>query len=287
MSDLTNVVKFFPTANEGFSTTTSGIVTAGATTVPLNSMGSLVNGSVFVGIIQPGDATSQQVFTGTVNTTTLSITDVVWTRGNSVDHAIGSQVVDYVTGTALNMIAKGLLVQHKQDGSHSNITTDTIGVNTSITVPDSSIAQTKLTNPYKFSVYVNGESSVPGTDTKMTWNGKNFDSNNNFDISGNYHYTVPVTGYYFFHLQAEIGSAGIGTTANAFCHININGVEVRRSQQVAGSGGPGLIIRPSISDLMHCTAGDIIDTYVYCSEQRDYGGGGNRTFFSGFLVSMT
>lgn len=116
MSDVSSVVNHFPTANEGFNSSLSSTVLSGATIVPLSNVTGLTDESVFVGIVEPG-ATTQQVFTGTVDLTGGRIINVVWTRGSNVDHATGSQVVDYVTGTAINMITKGISVTHDQDGT--------------------------------------------------------------------------------------------------------------------------------------------------------------------------
>lgn len=116
-SDVSSVTNHFPTVNEGFITTVAGSsVSAGAASVQLASVSGLDNGSVFVGIIEPGQA-NQQVFTGTVDTTGSQITDVAWTRGTNVVHPVGATVVDYVTGTAINMITKGILVHANQDGT--------------------------------------------------------------------------------------------------------------------------------------------------------------------------
>lgn len=121
MSDVSQVENHFPTANENFVSTTSTIVDATvATEVPLTSMGTLVNNSVFVGIIEPGVAGKQQTFTGLVDTAGSQITGVKWTRGVNSSHVQGSTVVDYITGTAQNMTTKGLLIEHNQDGTHKS-----------------------------------------------------------------------------------------------------------------------------------------------------------------------
>lgn len=121
MSNLTGVTNFFSTANEGFATATSGTISAGATTVPLQSTTGLIDGSVFVGIIEPGTS-NQQVFTGTVNLTSSAIVNVIWTRGTNTNHAEGVSVVDYVTGTDFNMMSAGILKQHTQSGAHAALT---------------------------------------------------------------------------------------------------------------------------------------------------------------------
>lgn len=119
-SDVSGVSSFFSTAAEGFVTTTSGSISSGDTTVGLNSVSGLTNGNVFVGIIEPGVTGKEQVFTGLVDTAGSQVTSVVWTRGNNTAHAGGVTVVDYVTGTAHNMMVKGLLVAHSQDGTHKS-----------------------------------------------------------------------------------------------------------------------------------------------------------------------
>jgi hypothetical protein len=136
MSDISGVSNFFPTVNEGFTTATASSILSGATVVPLNTVSGLTNGSIFVGIINPGGA-SQQVFTGTVDTSGSRITGVVWTRGSNVDHSGGSTVVDYVTGTSYNMISAGMRVAHNQSGTlktnvlltNPKLSTDLLDVN--------------------------------------------------------------------------------------------------------------------------------------------------------------
>lgn len=121
MSNVTAVTHLLPTANEGFITTLGSTISSGAATVPLTSVTGLTNGTTFVGIIEPGQ-TNQQTFTGIVDTGSSSITGVKWTRGTNVSHSGGASIVDYVTGTALNMITKAIAREHNDDGTHSSIT---------------------------------------------------------------------------------------------------------------------------------------------------------------------
>lgn len=124
-SNVSSVVDYFATPNEGFATTLGSTISSGAVTVPLSGTSGLVNGTVFVGIIEPG-ATNEQVFTGIVNVGSSEITSVVWTRGTNNSHVGGVAIVDYVTGTAFKMMTTGILVQHTQTGTHTGITTDTL-----------------------------------------------------------------------------------------------------------------------------------------------------------------
>lgn len=116
-SDVSSVENFFATPNEGFTTTTSSSVSAGATNVGLNSVANLTNGSVFVGVIEPGES-KEQIFTGTVDTGGSQITNVKWIKGTNTDHATGVTVVDYDTGAAFKMLSTGIQNEHNQDGTH-------------------------------------------------------------------------------------------------------------------------------------------------------------------------
>lgn len=115
-SSVSGVTNHFAEAHEGFMTTLNASITAGADTVEVGSVAGLTDGEVVVWIIEPGTA-KEQVFTGTVNTTMIQIEDVIWTRGTDVAHTAGVTIVDYVTGTSNNMLVKGMLVSHEQDGT--------------------------------------------------------------------------------------------------------------------------------------------------------------------------
>jgi hypothetical protein len=125
-SDVSSVTNHFSVAAEGFITTTAGSVASAATTVPLNATTGLTNGNVFVGIIEPGTSGKEQTFTGLVDTAGSQITNVIWTRGTNTTHSAGVTVVDYVSGSSHNMTTKGILVEHSQDGTHGNITPDSV-----------------------------------------------------------------------------------------------------------------------------------------------------------------
>lgn len=220
MSDVSAVTKYFATANEGFTTTLSGTATAGTTTVGLNDVINLVNGTVFVGIVEPG-ATNQQVFTGTVDTSGSQITSVHWTRGNNVDHPGGVTVVDYVTGTDFNMLITGILKQHAQSGAHVGInntggltnasgltntgglTTDTAHVTGASTldgaITGAGYSLGTMTNPYKFSAYRNASlNSGNGADAIVTFDTKLFDTGTNYSTSTGL-FTAPIAGFYNFY----------------------------------------------------------------------------------------
>lgn len=115
LSSLTT--NFFATPNEGFTTTTSAPVDSStATVVPFNSVSGLTNGSIFTGLIDPGNA-KERAFTGVVDTGGSQITSVKFTTGTNATHTTGATIVDYVTGTHFGAMTKGILISHDQDGT--------------------------------------------------------------------------------------------------------------------------------------------------------------------------
>lgn len=126
-SDVSSVVHLLPRANEGFNTTLGSTISSGASTVPLNDVTDLTNGSTIVLIIEPGTS-NEQTFTGIVDVAGSRITNVVWTRGSNVSHSAGSTIVDYITGTAFNMLARAFGAEHKDNGHHKNIVADSLTV---------------------------------------------------------------------------------------------------------------------------------------------------------------
>ncbi len=125
-TSVSSVVKHFPSAENGFTTTLSGSISSGAVTVGLNSVAGYTNGEVAVFVVDPTDAAKKQTFTGTIDTGGVQVTDVVWTAGTNQTHAAGATVVDYATATHISMMTKGLLVEHAQTGLHTLTSSATI-----------------------------------------------------------------------------------------------------------------------------------------------------------------
>lgn len=125
-TNVSGVSSHFPDAENGFTTTTSGSVASGATTVGLASVGGYTNGQPAVFVIDPTDASKKQTFTGIIDTSGVQVTSVVWTAGTNQTHALGATVVDYATATHIAMISKGIQVEHSQAGTHTAITSTSI-----------------------------------------------------------------------------------------------------------------------------------------------------------------
>ena len=123
---VSSVTSHFPSAEDGFTTTLSSTISAGATTVGLNSVAGYANGEVAVMVVAPTVASEKQVFTGIVDTSGIQLTGVKWTTGTNQTHAAGTTVVDYATATHISMMSKGLLVEHTQAGAHAAVTATSV-----------------------------------------------------------------------------------------------------------------------------------------------------------------
>lgn len=292
MANVTGVTKHFAVAKEGFTTTTSATIAPAATTVPLNSVTGYSNGDVVVLVIDGDDIAKKQVFTGTVDTTGVQITNVVWTEGSNTTHTAGASVVDYVAATHQGMTTKGLLVSHDQDGTLKSNVVETAKIKdanvTTNKLADGAVTPAKWTNPYKFSVYLPSNQALSSsTWTKAQLSSENFDSNSNFDSTTNYRYTVPVSGFYFINAQIGIGSSGTNAIANTGA-IYKNGSGVVVGPSMVGNGTGNALPRIQINALLQLSAGDYIELWGYCGEgSRDIAGGSSVTYMTGYLVSQT
>ena len=166
MADVSSAIKHFPTAKEGFTTTTSGSISPGATSVGLSSVAGLTNGDYMVFVIDPTDSTKKQAFAGTVDVSGTQITNVIWTEGTNTTHSTGATVVDYETATHWALYNKGMLVEHDQDGTHKNVTTDTLtatgNVSVGGTLSVTGYAQDKGKNLYEIRDEQLGDFTVSG-----------------------------------------------------------------------------------------------------------------------------
>jgi hypothetical protein len=216
-SDVSTVTHLLPRANEGFSTTLGSTILSGATTVPLTSITGLTNGTTFIGIIEPG-ATNQQVFTGIVDTGGSQVTGVKWTRGTNVAHSAGVQIVDYLTGTAINMLSKWAGVQHNDDGTHGAVTATSVTISNGLTVSGGSVTVPNgslLPASHGFSgasVKRTTTLTIPtGSSTRIPWEAENYDVESYHSTSSNTtRIVVPRTGYYSTGIMLGFNTWGTG-----------------------------------------------------------------------------
>lgn len=122
----------FKKAKRKFSTTiAAGGFAQAATTLPLTSTTGLDTDTAIVLVIGAGTS-AEEVVTGVVSGS--NVINCVRGKEGTTDqaHSAGDTVTMYFTETHWDDVMDGILVQHKQDGTHANtITTDTINENTS------------------------------------------------------------------------------------------------------------------------------------------------------------
>lgn len=299
-SSVTAVTKYFPTVNEGFQTTVASPgVTSGGANVPLASTAGLVDGSVFVGVVEPG-LTNQQVFTGDVDVTNAKIANVKWTRGSNVSHATGTTVVDWDTGTAMQMISAGVKKEHNDNGTHAAVTATSVSTTGSVTagnnltvsagtvtMPTASLPSRVLTPTYIFRATRNATANS----TPSAWNPMIF-TTAEFNIGGCYststgRFTAAISGYYQFSTSVQNDSGW----ANILVGFHKNGSDYswgtryeNASGTAAGNFTQGAVLHHS--DVVHLAAGEYLEVKYWADDGDLYGGPDPvANFFSGFLVA--
>lgn len=136
-------------------------------------------------------------------------------------------------------------------------------------------------NPYKFSVYRNSAWTVQTTATKISFDTEEFDTNNNFATGT---YTVPVAGFYQFNAAFNTTVMG-GQTA--IIYLYKNGASVRQGQAYWGDTGDGET-QLVLSTLIQLAASDTVEVWQSLGAATRTGGtGATKTYFNGFLVSLT
>lgn len=176
MADVSSAIKHFPTAKEGFTTTTSGSISPGATSVGLSSVAGLTNGDYMVFVIDPTDSTKKQAFAGTVDVSGTQITNVIWTEGTNTTHSTGATVVDYETATHWALYNKGMLVEHDQDGTHKNVTTDTLTATGNVSVGGTLSVTGYAQDKGKFLYELRDEYTADFTVSGGVWSGDSYGS---------------------------------------------------------------------------------------------------------------
>jgi len=185
-TSVTSVVNHFPSAENGFTTTTSGSVSSGAVTVGLNSVAGYTNGEIAVFVIDPTDTSKKQTFTGIIDTGGIQVTSVVWTAGTNQNHALGATVVDYATATHISMMTKGILVHADQDGTLKAGAVDNTAV-----LADSIVTKDKLSTALELEHDTGWNLSYAGTTVPVP-NTVTNNGNRSYDMVFN---SVDLTGY--------------------------------------------------------------------------------------------
>lgn len=126
--------------------------------------------------------------------------------------------------------------------------------------------------------------SIPNaTYTKVTFQTKEFDTNNNFDPVTNYRFTPTVTGYY--QVNAQVNFVSMAATGTVFVMIYKNGANAKIGQRITPNINNIAVV---VSTLIYMNgATDYLEVYVYQgsgSAQPLETGGALQNYFQAFLA---
>lgn len=137
-------------------------------------------------------------------------------------------------------------------------------------------------NPYKFSAYATSSHTYGISDTKVTFEAEEFDTNNNFDLTTDT-YTAPVNGFYVFISGNLIDNAS--TSTGNILHLYVNGASAKILKRI---GSPFDSTTLEGSALIKLTAGDTVNIYIGSSAHSIATlGDRNSDYFMGYLISDT
>jgi microcystin-dependent protein len=124
VSGITN--NFFTTVQKGFSDSLNGSITNSSTTIAINSLAGYANNDWVFLWVEPGTANAELVF-GEVFGNSL-INCVRGILGSAAAHTSGATVASYVSSANWMLLIKMLEQEHNSDGTHGDITADTLSV---------------------------------------------------------------------------------------------------------------------------------------------------------------
>jgi hypothetical protein len=148
------------------------------------------------------------------------------------------------------------------------------GTNT-ITMP--AVTGTMMVNGPAFSAYQStAQTLTANVSTKLQFQTKEYDTNNNFDNVTNYRFTPTVSGYY--QVSACITFSTTNTTLNLFLYKN--GVLYKNGQAIASNGSVS-----SMSALVFCNGStDYIEIYGSSGVTQNLSAAINSTYFQAVMV---
>lgn len=299
----------FKKAKRKFETTVGvGGILAGGTTLPLTSVTGLDTTTAVTLVVGAGTAT-EEVITGVVSGS--SLINCVRGKEGTTDsaHSAGESVNMYFTETHWDDLIDGILVEHNQDGTHSeeiitSRTEDTTPATDDLILTSDTSASAALkkvqignitprkadksllttdSNPYKFSAYRSAGANINNA-TEIVFDAESFDTNSNFSTSTG-RYTAPIDGFYMF--STTVGW-NINSNANVAFGISMRiggSTVIAADYQVNMYTG---VFAPfnSCSTLVQLTASQYVSCFSINANPTSIGTGVG-TNFTGFLVSRT
>jgi len=151
-----------------------------------------------------------------------------------------------------------------------------------VTIPTGTTVSGAMSNTPVFSAYQSSAQTISsGTATKVQYNTKHYDSDNAYDNSSNYRFTVPSgkAGKYFF---SAIGSWGTTSNENAATiDLRVNGT-VKWFNRVRGSGTGNILI--TTSAVFDLSASDYVEVFLTNATGFDTLGGDGYSNFLGYKL---
>lgn len=163
------------------------------------------------------------------------------------------------------------------NAAHDHGDADDGGVIVEAALPDFSLANVSIANPYKFHVYrAAAQNTTSGVFAKVSFDTESFDTNNNFATGT---YTVPVSGFYHFTSVVKISIAGVAILA-----LYKNGSEFKRGTEYEYTAARAGL---TISLFHEFAANDTIEIYVFDNSGSAIAEGSATCWFAGYLVCHT
>lgn len=137
-----------------------------------------------------------------------------------------------------------------------------------------------FSEPVKFSVY-RGTAWNSGNNAfaLVTFDNENFDTGSNYSVSTG-RFTAPIAGFYWVMFNLQTGTS----TTNLIGSFYVNGSEVRRYRYNAATAtGTGVFG----AELLQLSATDYVQVYCFDNATTAMDTGSLKTFFSGFLLSIS
>lgn len=257
-----------PSANKFLTGT--GVGSSGwANTVPSGT----VVGTSDIQTLTNKTLTSPTINSPTINNATISADAIT-------GYTVATTGTIYGIGVATSSITSGL-TNLTATGSITAGNNLVVSAGT-ITAPTGSLSSRALSNPYKFSAYLNAATQAVGiADTPIAFDTELFDTNNNFDTTTNKgRYTAPVDGFYFFTARAR---AVPGVGGYLVLYVLKNGTRVNAGNISRASSNS---IAPVVSAMLQLTAGDYVEISAVMDAANNITGGNvYDTAIQGFFVS--
>jgi|TARA_R100000482_G_scaffold122762_1_gene71167 hypothetical protein len=153
-----------------------------------------------------------------------------------------------------------------------------------LTIPTGVTVGGLMSNTPAFSVRPNADQTISTASfTKMSFQTENFDTDNAFDNSTNYRFTVPTgkAGKYFFNATFLIRSNDDKMYISYF-YINGSRVDNSIGKEVTGGGSSSAGATSSL--IVDLAVGDYIEYYVYHSSGSNKDTYQNYSYFAGYRL---